>query len=323
MPDDADDEGEDEEELEEETEAPPEDEAEEVNDNEYVELIAYENEYYSCESDGEQLFALTEAPEEDNSSGNKVRMRKVRILTTKESMTRPIYRSEDKECLATWEEINGVQAWTLWDSGSTTSGVTPAFAQVAKMRVSPLENPITLQLGTIRSRSIVNYGAMAAMRTAGFVGEMYVDIANFDRYDCILGTPFMHQNKVVLDFDKKRVVVNGVAIPATAVEIGDNDGRLRRTKRPTVEDVVEVVQAVDSLPSSVEALLITEEEYQATLLEGEKVGPPTEKVEKILVKNVEKKKILVEKTEFPEKLKEKGTAGVHFTPAQELKSSSK
>ncbi|KAG6805695.1 hypothetical protein H0H92_014350, partial [Tricholoma furcatifolium] len=127
----------------------------------------------------------------------------------------------------------------------------------------------------------------------------------------------MHQNKVVLDFDKKRVVVNGVAIPATAVEIGDNDGRLRRTKRPTVEDVVEVVQAVDSLPSSVGALLMTEEEYQATLLEGEKVGPPTEKVEKILDK---KKKILVEKTE---KLEEKGTAGVQFTPAQELKSSSK
>ncbi|KAG6822506.1 hypothetical protein H0H92_013597 [Tricholoma furcatifolium] len=233
MPDDADDEGEEEEELEEETEAPPEDEVEEVNDDEYVELVAYENEYYSRESDGEQLFALTEAPEEDNSSGNKVRMRKVRILTTKESMTRPIYRSEDKECLATWEEINGVQAWTLWDSGSTTSGVTPAFAQVAKMRVSPLENPITLQLGTIGSRSIVNYGAMAAMKTSGFVGETYVDIANFDRYDCILGTPFMHQNKVVLDFDKKRVVMNGVAIPATAVEIGDNDGRLRRSR--TVE----------------------------------------------------------------------------------------
>ncbi|KAG6824455.1 hypothetical protein H0H92_006846, partial [Tricholoma furcatifolium] len=74
---------------------------------------------------------------------------------------------------------------------------------------------------------IVNYGAMAAMKTAGFVGETYVDIANFDRYDCILGTPFMHQNKVVLDFDKKCVVVNGVTIPAMAVEIGDNDSRLR------------------------------------------------------------------------------------------------
>ncbi|KAG6807230.1 hypothetical protein H0H92_008298 [Tricholoma furcatifolium] len=36
-----------------------------------------------------------------------------------------------------------------------------------------------------------------------------------------------------LDFDKKRVVVNGVAIPATAVEIGDNDGCLRWSR--TVE----------------------------------------------------------------------------------------
>ncbi|KAG6822183.1 hypothetical protein H0H92_014940, partial [Tricholoma furcatifolium] len=61
---------------------------------------------------------------------------------------------------------------------------------------------------------------------------------------------------------------------------------------------------------------MTEEEYQATLLEGEKVGPPTKKVEEILVK---KKKILDEKAEFPEKLKEKGTAGVHLTPAQDSK----
>ncbi|KAG6808339.1 hypothetical protein H0H92_004435 [Tricholoma furcatifolium] len=150
------------------------------------------------------------------------------------------------------------------DSGSTTSGVTPVFAQVAKMRVSPLENPMTLQLGMIGSCSIFNYGAMAAMKTMGFVGEMYV---------CILGMPFMHQNKVVLNFDKKM-------------------------KCPTVEDVVEVVQAVNSLPSSVGALLMTEEEYQATLLEREKVSPATEKTEK-----------LTKKTEKTQKLKEKETVG--------------
>ncbi|KAG6808340.1 hypothetical protein H0H92_004436 [Tricholoma furcatifolium] len=99
MPDDADDKGEEEEELEEETEAPPDNKVEEVNDDKYVELVTYENEYYSRESDGEQLLALTEVPEEDNSSGNKVCMCKVWILMTKESMTRPIYHSEDKECL--------------------------------------------------------------------------------------------------------------------------------------------------------------------------------------------------------------------------------
>jgi hypothetical protein len=82
-------------------------------------------------------------------------------------------------------------AWTLWDSGSTTTGITPAFAELAKIKVDTLEDPHVLQLGTVGSRSIIKYGADATITVANVRDTAYVDIANFDRFDMIIGTPWM------------------------------------------------------------------------------------------------------------------------------------
>jgi hypothetical protein len=137
-------------------------------------------------------------------------------------------KKEDKECLATFVNVGGFKAWTLWDSGSTTTGITPTFAQVADIPVFPLLDPHILQLGTIGSRSVVNYGTEVEVTAPGARGQIYMDIANFDRYDMIIGTPYMRHNKVQLDFENDQVIVNGVATPATKVTLADTDGRLRR-----------------------------------------------------------------------------------------------
>ncbi|KAG6821685.1 hypothetical protein H0H92_001394, partial [Tricholoma furcatifolium] len=112
------------------------DEAEEAPEDELVELMAYENDYYARESDDERLFAIREIDDSEmvgaltemSEETNRVKMRKVVLRTTKETLTRPLLPSKAKECLATWETFNGMKAWTLWDSGSTTSGLTPAYA---------------------------------------------------------------------------------------------------------------------------------------------------------------------------------------------------
>jgi hypothetical protein len=52
---------------------------------------------------------------------------------------------------------------------------------------------------------------------------IYLDVANFDRYDMIIGTPFMRENKVLLDFESNRIIMNGVATPATPIEEKDID----------------------------------------------------------------------------------------------------
>ena len=107
---------------------------------------------------------------------------------------------EDKECLVTWTKGGDLKAWMLWDLGSTTSGITPSYAELANIIVDTLETPDILQLGTVGSRSIIKFGADVAISIGGRSHLSYVDVANFDRYDMIIGMPFMRKNNVLLNF---------------------------------------------------------------------------------------------------------------------------
>jgi hypothetical protein len=44
----------------------------------------------------------------------------------------------------------------------------------------------------------------------------------------IIGTLFMHKNKVMLDFENKQVITNGKLTPAVKVLLNDSDGRLHQ-----------------------------------------------------------------------------------------------
>ena len=176
------------------------------------------------DDEGDQIMTH-QAP---NGEELKVRIRKVKVRASQKPIVRPEVPANRKRCLATYTEIGNSKAWTLWDAGSTTTGITPAFAHVANITLSPLEEPRILQLGTVGSRSVIKYGAEVNLGLPGVTGKTYVDVANFDCYDMVVGTPFMWENKVILDFDKGRVIVNGVELGAKEVILEETDGRLRR-----------------------------------------------------------------------------------------------
>ncbi|KAG6893617.1 hypothetical protein C0992_009318, partial [Termitomyces sp. T32_za158] len=106
-------------------------------------------------------------------------------------------------------------------------GITPQFAHVNAIRVHELTEPLMLQLGTVGSRAVVQFGAEVKVKTSGQPMKEYVDRANFDRYDMIIGMPFMRRNKVALDFVNNKVIVNGIPLRAERVVLADTDGRLR------------------------------------------------------------------------------------------------
>lgn len=58
---------------------------------------------------------------------------------------------DDKQCLVTMLQVNGLEAVTLWDSGSTSMAMSPAFADISKALVHRLWQPVTLQLGMVGS----------------------------------------------------------------------------------------------------------------------------------------------------------------------------
>ncbi len=73
----------------------------------------------------------------------------VRVL--KDPGTRPSHIK--KRCLVMYLNMNGLDALILWDSGSTSTAMSPPFADVSKALVFQVTNPVVLQLRTIGSRS--------------------------------------------------------------------------------------------------------------------------------------------------------------------------
>ncbi|PBK78944.1 hypothetical protein ARMGADRAFT_871559, partial [Armillaria gallica] len=114
--------------------------------------------------------------------------------------------------------VNGLDALTLWDSGSTSTAMSPPFADVSKALVFRLTNPVVLQLGTVGSRSRINFGTKSNIVSDGYTGPGYFDVVNIDKYDVIIGTPFMHEHGVVLDFNTKCVQIGNVTIPAKIID---------------------------------------------------------------------------------------------------------
>ncbi|KAG6894740.1 hypothetical protein C0992_004907 [Termitomyces sp. T32_za158] len=220
------------EELIDDEEAPQEDEepiagedaeSVQINGDEYIAVDVYDNDYYACDDEEEHMFALTE-----HQGDGHVRMQRVTLQKAADKLQRPHYTPQEKECLVTYVEVNGHLAWTLWDSGSTTLGITPQFAHVNAIHVHELTEPLMLQLRAVGSRAIVQFGAEVKVKTLGQPTKEYVDIANFDRYDMIIGTPFMHKNKVALNFVNNKVIVNGIPLRVERVVLADTDGHLQR-----------------------------------------------------------------------------------------------
>jgi hypothetical protein len=143
--------------------------------------------------------------------------------------TRPLTLGNDRRCMAVLLKVNGLEAYALLDTGSTTLSVTHDFARVAKLRVLQLENPVPLQLGTIGSRSMINYGTRARLELGPVIeNDVYLDVVNLDRYDVILGTPFMRKHGLVLDFSRNALSAQGATI--TMITTGQEDLMLAKRR---------------------------------------------------------------------------------------------
>ena len=117
---------------------------------------------------------------------------------------------EARQCLATYMNINGIDAYVMFDSGSTSNLMNPDFAQVIKADTFNLKQTIPIQLGCVGSRSAINKGCNVRIRLGPVkVDQMYFHIANIDRYDAILGITFMHSHDIALWPRKRSIFIGG------------------------------------------------------------------------------------------------------------------
>ncbi|KAA1473690.1 hypothetical protein DENSPDRAFT_780181, partial [Dentipellis sp. KUC8613] len=128
--------------------------------------------------------------------------------------TRPPTEQPEQQCLAAYVKVDGLSVLALFDSGSTMDSVTPDIARVGALKVIELENPATLQLGCIGSKSKINYGSTPRLHFEAVYTDHYVDIVNIDRYDMIIGTPFMRKHGITLDFEHGCIRIRGRPVPS-------------------------------------------------------------------------------------------------------------
>src|SRR6266481_7783859 len=92
-----------------------------------------------------------------------------------------------------------------------------------------LEWPVALQLACVGSKSTVNYGVHSTISFGNQRIEETFDIVNIDYYDVILGTPFMQQLGITLDFTSPGSICIGDYIVPRNLPPATNDDELNLT----------------------------------------------------------------------------------------------
>jgi hypothetical protein len=75
------------------------------------------------------------------------------------------------------------------------------------LEAKELVKPVTLQLGFSGSHSKINFATESLIEFASIDEITYLDIVNLDKYDTILGTPFMRTYGISLDFERQEIVI--------------------------------------------------------------------------------------------------------------------
>ena len=123
-----------------------------------------------------------------------------------------------------------MKAHCLLDSRSEGVLLSPEFMQAMGINTFVLEKPIALQLACINSRSMINYGTHMTIKHGRKVVKEYFHIMNVERYDVILGTPFLRKMGIVLDFRSPGMAwIGNEVIPTGKVsfdELKDTDNNI-------------------------------------------------------------------------------------------------
>ncbi|KAF8596778.1 hypothetical protein BDV93DRAFT_454272 [Ceratobasidium sp. AG-I] len=105
-------------------------------------------------------------------------------------------------------KVGSTLAHILFDSGSGTDMISPAFVHVAQITPIKLEQPIGLQLATIGRGGKVNFGVNANVEIGPVITGHYFDVVDIEKYDIIIGMPFMRRFGMRLRFQNYQYTGN-------------------------------------------------------------------------------------------------------------------
>ena len=142
-------------------------------------------------------------------------------------------RSAESQMLVTVSAtVGGIKALTCIDTGSTVDCVTPELVKVCNLNSFKLEEQLPLQLACKGSRSKLTFGTRTNIELGPLSSKEFFDIVNLDRYDCVIGIPYLRKHGIVVDLAANTLTVNGTTIHGMSreEEAGYDSLRARRTQ---------------------------------------------------------------------------------------------
>ncbi|KIJ47776.1 hypothetical protein M422DRAFT_163291 [Sphaerobolus stellatus SS14] len=132
-------------------------------------------------------------------------------------------------------DILGTKAHCLLDSGWEGIMSSSEFMRANKLPKFELEKPIILQLACVGSKSTVQYRLTTKILLGNEKYDEYFDIANVNYYNVILGTLFLCQFEILLDFKNHCVKLGKLSFPnrfssITPTEADENENHLLKEK---------------------------------------------------------------------------------------------
>jgi hypothetical protein len=132
-------------------------------------------------------------------------------------------------CLTAIVNVNGVDAFMCWDTGSELDAISPDFIRATGLPPKAKEKPIKIRLGTKGSSSMTSYEVDATLNFGKTKLSQHLDVVNLDRWDVILGATFCDEHGVILDFGKRTVQFGDTLVHALSK---DDEAAVRKGDRP-------------------------------------------------------------------------------------------
>jgi hypothetical protein len=141
-----------------------------------------------------------------------------KIRRSSRKLERPIRKKGENKTFVAMIEVNGQAVMALLDSGCMMDAVSPELVRITDPKVYELMEQVPVQLGTRGSQSKINYGTKTCIKYGHINVNHYFDIVNIDRYDAILGTVFMRNHRIILDFKWNKIGHGQKVLPALKEE---------------------------------------------------------------------------------------------------------
>jgi hypothetical protein len=215
------------------------------DDDEYYEDALNAYRYTDSESDAKAPSESSVSSDDSTESDNETHLHALRVQTEPELSKladrefrsgmhpvgdKPSYPREWTHCLAAYVRIGNVDAYTLFDTGSSIDAVKPAIAETCGATVFELSDPVQLSLGCKGSKSMINYGMKPRIRIGNVDTNWHFFVSNISYYDAIIGAPFLSKHNVSIDYGKRTITIDGVEVET--VSVGGRKAEVIKSAKP-------------------------------------------------------------------------------------------